>query len=262
MKWILKIFFLILIISKASAQLYVNDTSVVNSSTYLIPILAEANTLQNYNSLSAKISFDIRQFDLKEIGISNASNSFSWSKSSSNEFQNYETIIINASEFTGEDTLAYLVFETLANKQDSSFIIINELQFNNDENLIFFNIDSAKITNSRPLSFSKSTFISKPYPNPFQGEVNFDVSVVNSTKLDIYIEDYASRSTLKLSKNSDQFEAVLEGREGILNLDEEIAEGFYKLKVRFKSARLSAGLYRVNIIAGNTRSSQLVMYIK
>lgn len=262
MKWILNIFFLILITSKATAQLYVNDTSVVNSKIYRIPILAEANTLQSYNSFRAIISFDIRQFDIKEIGKGNAVNDLFWLEPVIIENENYQTVEFGGSDFTGGDTLAFLVLESLANKLDSSYIYINELQFDEDENLKFFEVDSALIINSQPLSFSRGTFFSKPYPNPFQGEVNFDVSVVNSSFIDIYIEDMASRKTLKLSKNSPLFEAFLEGKNNIYQLDQEIPEGFYKLKLRFKSARISAGLYRVNIIAGNTRSSQLVMYIK
>ncbi len=228
-----------------SDTFFLNDTTLTMGQSYKIPIYG---VVSDSGAISLKILYSAMDFDIKDIFCSDSTAISCISKKDIllNDFRNSQVIIKGVTGNLESRVLCYLTIEPLVSPRKECIIETSEMKI---EGKIPENFQSWKavINLEEPFIPRDETYISQARPNPFRESLEFNIGLIEDTKVSFYIYSAGAELIQRIPGDQEAFDFSINSPDG---LDGVLSKGNYTLKLNPNRNYVPLGLYVIFMDTG------------
>jgi hypothetical protein len=238
-------FFLVLSGKSNADTFYVPDTTFTMGQTYLLPVYG---VISDSGEVTLEITYSAATFDVKDIvcADSSAFECLETKDISVNDYKNSKITITGIAKNINSNILCYLQIEPLVCSQASGKIESTSMLVAGNKPERFRPWKA--IINLKELVLPKDvTFLSQARPNPFREFLEFNIGLIEDSKVSFYIYSANGELIQKIPGNQQAFSFSLNAAD---TFDGTLPKGNYTLKLMPNRDLVPLGLYVIFMDTG------------
>ncbi len=224
---------------------YIPDTTLAMGQTYQIPVYG---VVSKTGIIELTLSYSAIDFDIKDVicGDSTAISQIDLKDIDINDFKNSTVHIIGKTTNIESKVMCYLLVEPLVSPHKSSQIESSSMLLSG-EVPARFKAWKAIITLEGPYIPKNETYLSQARPNPFRESLEFNIGLLEESKVAFYIYSASGDLIQKIPGDQNAFEYSINNTDGF---SDKFATGNYTLKLVPNRNLVPLGLYVIFMDTG------------
>ncbi len=229
-----------------SDTFFLNDTTLTMGQTYKIPVYG---VISDSGSIKLQFSYSAVDFDIKNV-ICNDSTALSHIANKDiqlNDFRSSQILIEGHTGNLKSKIICYLLLEPLVSPRKQAIVESTSMIIDNKVPDAFQSW-KAIIDLEEPLIPSDETYLSQARPNPFRESLEFNLGLIEDSKVSFYIYSSGGELIQKIPGDQNAFEYNINTQNAF---EGTIDKGNYTLKLIPNRDLLPLGLYVIFMDLGN-----------